>query len=666
MRKHWLTIICLAFFVPAYSQSSLPDVKIRSLTGKELSFSRLTESDTAIIVSLWATWCVPCILELETISDQYKERQNATPFKLIAVSVDDARTASRVKPFVSGRGWPFEIYLDVNNDLKRALNVNDIPHVLIIRNGKIVHQRNGYVPGSENELFSYLGKNENEKTNGQLHGSFETYTQFYREDDKINAILPADRLGSNNFLKLDYNYKQFTAGIQFEAYLPSIAGFPFVINQGKLVNRYFRYSAKNFSVQAGDFYEQFGSGLVFRSWENRQIGINNALEGVNIQVKPLRFLSIKALYGRQRKVFEYANSNVRGIDAEIDLTASATAEAKQNTKVLLGGSFVSRYQQYTGPDPDFPATVKAGAIRLNISGQTASLSLEYVHKGKDPHDVNGFDTTTGKALLLNGSFTKNNLGISVTFRGMKNMDFRGERDAFGTQLPVNFIPALTKQHDYLTTNIFVYNAQAMGETGGQFEFFYNFSEGSGLGGRHGSKIAFNFSYYGRLGNGNTIFSPGGEKFFQDMSIEWKKKWSEKWSSILSYHHVFYNKSVVEGGIYDNIRSHIGVLNTIYRYKANKAFRFELQHLATEQDAGNWAAAVSELSFAPLWTFYLSDLYNYGATDTHYPVIGGIFTKGGTRFGLSYGRQRAGLFCVGGVCRFVPAASGFTATLTVTF
>ncbi|MBY0478127.1 MAG: hypothetical protein K2Q24_10810 [Chitinophagaceae bacterium] len=134
---------------------------------------------------------------------------------------------------------------------------------------------------------------------GHLSGSLDSYTQFYQKDEKINAILPQDRVSSNNFLKLDYNYKGFSAGVQFESYLPSIAGFPFTINESKLINRYFKYNAKKFSVQVGDFYEQFGSGLVYRSWENRQIGINNALEGINVQVTPVSFLHIKVINGKQ-------------------------------------------------------------------------------------------------------------------------------------------------------------------------------------------------------------------------------------------------------------------------------------------------------------------------------------------------------------------------------
>ena len=145
-----ITTIC-------HGQNDLPGTKIRSLAGAEVLFSSLgMNSDTAIIISLWATWCIPCIQELEAISEQYEERQKETPFKLIAISVDDSRTTNRVKPFVKGRGWPFEIYLDVNSDLKRALNINDVPHVLIIKSGKIVYQHNGYVAGNEEVLFEKL------------------------------------------------------------------------------------------------------------------------------------------------------------------------------------------------------------------------------------------------------------------------------------------------------------------------------------------------------------------------------------------------------------------------------------------------------------------------------------------------------------------------------
>jgi hypothetical protein len=196
--------------------------------------------------------------------------------------------------------------------------------------------------------------------------------------------------------------------------------------------------------------------------------------------------------------------------------------------------------------------------------------------------------------------------------------------------------------------------------------FYNAPKQSGAGGKYGSKFSLNFSSYRGHKAKDDLFSFGDDAYFHDLNLEWKKKWSEKFSTIFLYQNILYNKRVIEGEPFPDVKTNTVVLNALLKYAKRKSFRFELQHLATKQDRGNWAAVLTEFSFAPKWACYLSDLYNYGKTDTHYATIGGSYTKGGTRFGLSYGRQRAGLFCVGGVCRYVPAATGLTATLTTTF
>ena len=160
MYKFYLSVL-LSFLIynTSPAQNALPDTKIRSLQGNEVMFNSFGNTrDTAVIISFWATWCIPCIQELNTIHDQYVDRQKETPFRFIAISIDDARTMQKVKPFVAGKGWPYEIYLDVNSDLKRALNIIDVPHILVIKNGKIVYQHNGYVNGNEEELFEILKK----------------------------------------------------------------------------------------------------------------------------------------------------------------------------------------------------------------------------------------------------------------------------------------------------------------------------------------------------------------------------------------------------------------------------------------------------------------------------------------------------------------------------
>ena len=160
MYKFYLSIL-LSFLIynTSSAQNALPDTKIKSLQGNEVIFNSFGNTrDTAVIISFWATWCIPCIQELNTIHDQYEDRQKETPFRFIAISIDDARTMQKVKPFVAGKGWPYEIFLDVNSDLKRALNIIDVPHILVIKNGKIVYQHNGYVNGNEEELFEILKK----------------------------------------------------------------------------------------------------------------------------------------------------------------------------------------------------------------------------------------------------------------------------------------------------------------------------------------------------------------------------------------------------------------------------------------------------------------------------------------------------------------------------
>ena len=504
---------------------------------------------------------------------------------------------------------------------------------------------------------------------GHLNGSFENYSQYYLKDDKIDATVPPDKIGSNSFLKLDYTSGKFTAGIQYESYLPSILGFySNPINQSKLINKYFKYTENNFSVQVGDFYEQFGSGLIFRSFENRQIGINNALEGVNIYVEPTEFIKIKALYGRTRKLFDYANSMVRGLDAEIDITKMFGKKNKEYaTNIAIGGSYVGRFQDYTGPLDDYPTTVDAYAARLDITTTNFTGNIEYAVKDRDPHLINNNSFEKGKALLINAAYTKNNLGINFTGRALYNMDFRSERNTeIATLLAVNYLPALTKQHDYLTSNIYVYNPQIAGETGFQTDVFYNIKPNTKLGGKYGIKIAANFASYYSLQDNKNLLSAADNKFFTDANLEIKKKWSKKLETTIALQKIFFNSSVIIAAGKENVNADVIAVGTLYKFASQKSVRLKLEHLSTKEDLGNWASGIAEFSLSSPYTFYISDLYNYGVTGNHYYNLGASVTKNATRFSLAFGKQRAGLFCVGGVCRFVPAAYGFTATLTTSF
>jgi thiol-disulfide isomerase/thioredoxin len=165
MKKSWYSYTSLLLLLVLVSklslgQSSLPSVNIKSINGTSSSFSEITQSsgDSAVVVSFWATWCIPCVAELDNISDELSDKQKEMPFRFMGISVDDSRTANRVRPFVKGKGWKFDVYQDLNSELKRALNITDIPHVLIVKNGKIVYRHTGYIAGEEENLFEEIKK----------------------------------------------------------------------------------------------------------------------------------------------------------------------------------------------------------------------------------------------------------------------------------------------------------------------------------------------------------------------------------------------------------------------------------------------------------------------------------------------------------------------------
>ncbi|MCS7073229.1 MAG: TlpA family protein disulfide reductase [Bacteroidia bacterium] len=162
--KYWFFIIffalsqvCLGQILP--KKGKLPSVTLKNIDGKTVSSDSFQNDGKPIVISFWATWCKPCILELNTIAEKYEELQKETGLKLIAVSIDDARSRSNVAPFVNGKGWDYEVYLDANSDLKRAMNVNNVPHTFLLNKDRdIVWQHTSYVPGDEKKLYELVRK----------------------------------------------------------------------------------------------------------------------------------------------------------------------------------------------------------------------------------------------------------------------------------------------------------------------------------------------------------------------------------------------------------------------------------------------------------------------------------------------------------------------------
>lgn len=159
--KPLLFLVCFLCYNAAFSQITIPNINLNTLSGKSVKIQDEIPKDKITILSFWASWCVPCINELDAISEVYEDWQEDFNMELIAISTDDARTQKRIRPMVNGKGWPYKILLDKNQELKRALNISTIPQIIILKDSKIIYIHSGYSPGVEDEFYDIIKENSN-------------------------------------------------------------------------------------------------------------------------------------------------------------------------------------------------------------------------------------------------------------------------------------------------------------------------------------------------------------------------------------------------------------------------------------------------------------------------------------------------------------------------
>lgn len=534
---------------------------------------------------------------------------------------------------------------------------------------------------------------------GQIHGNFSTDAQYYNVDSAIGAVVPPQRLAANAWANLIYTNGPFEAGGRFESYTPALAGYPAGVpySGSGIGYRYARYKQSDLEVTVGNFFEQFGQGMIFRSYEERYLGVDNAMDGIRLKYQPIRGVYLKGFIGQQR--LNFVNEAVkgpgvvRGFDAEVSLSELLDSNWTSANNLIIGGGFVSKYQEDRDPLLELPENVGAYALRANFTTPKWNIYSEYAYKINDPNNKNGFIYKDGQALLVNATYSVKGFGISAGAHSFDNMFFQSDRSAATPfDLNINFLPPLAKQHTYnLPATLYPYATQPNGEVAAQGELFYKWKKGTALGGKYGTKIALNYSVAyaldtvrlgladdttARIGYRTAFFSPGKRRYFQDMNVELRKKISDSWELALTYLNVWYDIDIIQGKPgQPAVHADMVILEGLHNFNDKNSLRFELQHLSTKQDQGNWATALAELTFSPHWFVAAMDQYNYigdakleakGQKQLHYPIGSVGYIRGGNRFQVNYGRQRAGIFCVGGVCRQVPAANGLTLSVTSTF
>jgi len=527
-------------------------------------------------------------------------------------------------------------------------------------------------------LAAFLMLNAQENITGGYYGIL----QYYMPDSATRFSPPSEKWRSMQYFNVLYMEDKWEAGLQIESYLPrALLGYDPEFRGTRLTSYYLRYRNEEWDITAGHVYDQFGAGLALRTWEDRQLGINNALAGIRLQYR-LPNLRLTFIGGNPRTGMQISSAAVTAFDISADLHRWFSRFSSWEA----GFSAVSKYEPQD--NARVPALVNIFAGRTSLSTGAFDFRLEYAYKTPDALYHNGiiddlvlFD---GDAVLLNVAYGVKGFGTNLSLRRSENMRLYALRSL--TDNPynrgvLNYIPALVKQHDYLLTNLFVYSAddgisfanRTAGEIGGQWDAYFFLKRKSFWGGRYGTRMALNWSRWHAL---KTRFLPAlhtyrrslwkpGPLRYQDINTEIKKKLSKRVKTSVLLMYQIYNRNLLEGhgGMLHN---YIAVSDWQVRLPHRSSLRVEAEHLWNFDEEGHWAAAAMEYAWRGTWNFFLADRFHYGGDKIHYYRIGGAYNRQGTRLALAYARERGGLICVGGVCRYVPPNTGWQLTLNIRF
>jgi len=522
----------------------------------------------------------------------------------------------------------------------------------------------------------------------RIWGNVQLEAQYYLSDTLIGAPEIDEKILMNGFGAVNMSYLDFTIGLRYESFQNALLGYDPRYRGNGIPYRFASYTRDNLEVTLGNFYEQFGNGMVLRTYEERELGVDNAMDGFRLVYRPLDGITMRGVIGQQRLYFDTGPGIVRGFDVQASLSSVFPVLAERKNRWIAGGSIVSKYQRDQNPLYHLPENVAAFAGRVALVRGPLALSAEYAHKANDPSADNNFIYKDGQALHLNASYAVRGFGVLLAAKHIDNMGFRSDRNATGNDLHINYLPPTTRQHVYSLTGMYPYAAQPTGEVGLMGEVTFTLPRETSLGGPYGTTVALNYSLANSIekkplhdtipvgqtgtdGYRSGLFRTGDEKYFQDLNVEISRRFSRSLRGLFSYAYITYNQNVIEGyADKDMVHAHIFVADMSYRLPNRRSIRWEVQHLVTKQDNQDWAMAMVEFNVSPRWFVAAGNQYNYGNDDKdlriHYYTLSAGYSKGGNRITGTWGKQRQGIVCVGGVCRMVPASNGFMLSVTSSF
>lgn len=530
-----------------------------------------------------------------------------------------------------------------------------------------------------------------------LNGSIQSDILLPQEDEAIGTKYDSNSdLLTNTYADLHLRSKWVDAGVRLEYMDYPLPGFERDFEGWGVPHLYVKSQfGKGWEVTLGDFYDQFGSGFIFRAYEERSLGIDNSIRGLRLNMSAIDGLNVKLLGGLQRRYWNWDDEAiVAGADAELNIDRFSTRMQDKGINWMVGASFVGKKEDdeniMVNPVQrlNLPEVVTAFDVRTRYQQGNYSLMAEYAMKSQDPSFDNGYIYKKGNALMLSGSYSKRGMSALVQAKRSEDMSFRSRRSVNGTSAFLNHMPAFAYQHTYALAALYPYATQmANGEWAMQGEFGYTFKRKTLLGGKYGTSLKLNMSYIraidkqpvvadklmGTDGYTSSFFKFGDETYYQDINLQLEKKISSAFKLNLMYMNQRYNQGVIEGhgGM---INSNIFVGEGKYQFNKKLTLRGELQYLTTSHESGDWMYGLLELSVLPYLMFTVSDMYGkpainggleYGDKE-HYYMASVTFNYDAHRIMAGYGRTRAGYNCSGGVCRYVPASKGVNISYNYSF
>lgn len=516
----------------------------------------------------------------------------------------------------------------------------------------------------------------------RLSGSIQSDMLLAQKDSTTGAEATDGRFLTNTYLDLKLSSRYVEAGARLEYLKHPLPGYESDFKGWGVPYAYLKGRYKNAELTLGSFYEQFGSGFILRSYEERSLGIDNSLQGARLNYRPWAGVAVKVLTGRQRRYWNHNKSWMTGADVEWNIDELCKTLQQRNTYITLGASYLNKHErdEVIMVDPThrlhLPLNVNAFDMRLRVQHRAFNVLAEMAMKSQDPSHDNGYIYRNGYVAMLSGSYSKRGMSLLLQAKRSTNMGFRSRRGMEGISSFINHLPPFTMEHTYTLAALYPYATRPEGEWAYQAVVGYTFKKGSLLGGKYGTTAKVNFSHVhsvrkngagdiGTDGSGSPFWAWGDATYYQDIDIQLEKRLAKDTKLNLMYMYQRYNQMLLEGhgGM---LNSHIFVADVKQKLSPNTTLRVEAQYLASKDGDKDWLFGLGELSLAPHWMFTLSNLYNVGNTRVHYYQGYVTYSGGAHRLQLGYGRTRAGFNCSGGVCRYIPATKGLTLSYNYNF